>query len=97
MKKLLYSIVVFFLIGNLSAQSIEKQWVFNYIHSDQGTSLFEIDQRTDTFTLNNGAFEGYGGSNDQENVFMGYSTTIYEDAYIFAPNLHAMGLAPLVR
>ena len=57
MKKLLYSIVVFFLIGNLSAQSIEKQWVFNYIHSDQGTSLFEIDQRTDTFTLNNGAFE----------------------------------------
>ena len=57
MKKLLYSIVVFFLLGNLSAQSIEKQWVFNYIHSEQGTSLFEIDPSTDTFTLDNGAFE----------------------------------------
>ncbi len=57
MKKLLYSIVVFFLFGNLTAQTIEKQWVFNYIHSEQGTSLFEIDQSTDTFTLDNGAFE----------------------------------------
>jgi len=57
MKKLLYSIVVFFLFGNLTAQTIEKQWVFNYIHSEQGTSLFEIDQSTDTFTLENGAFE----------------------------------------
>ena len=57
MKKLLYSIVVFFLLGNLSAQTIEKKWVFNYIHSEQGTSLFEIDQSTDTFTLYNGAFE----------------------------------------
>ena len=44
-------------MGNLSAQTIEKKWVFNYIHSEQGTSLFEIDQSTDTFTLDNGAFE----------------------------------------
>ena len=57
MKKLLYSIVVFFLFGNLTAQTIEKQWVFNTIESEQGTSLFEIDQSTDTFTLDNGIFE----------------------------------------
>jgi len=57
MKKLLYSIVVFFLFGNLTAQTIEKQWVFNTIESEQGTSLFEIDQSKDTFTLDNGIFE----------------------------------------
>ena len=57
MKKLLCSIVVLFLMGNLSAQNIDKQWVFNYIHSQDGTSLFEIDETSDTFTLENGAFE----------------------------------------
>ena len=57
MKKLLCSIVVLFLMGNLSAQNIDKQWIFNYIHSEEGTSLFEIDETSDTFTLDNGAFE----------------------------------------
>ncbi|MBT7305546.1 MAG: Na+ dependent nucleoside transporter, partial [Bacteroidetes bacterium] len=57
MKKLLCSIVVLFLLGNLSAQNIDKQWIFNYIHSEEGTSLFEIDETSDTFTLDNGAFE----------------------------------------
>ena len=57
MKKLLCSIVVLFLLGNLSAQNIDKQWIFNHIHSKEGTSLFEIDETSDTFTLDNGAFE----------------------------------------
>ena len=57
MKKLLCSIVVLFLLGNLSAQNIDKQWIFNYIHSEEGTSLFEIDETSDTFKLENGAFE----------------------------------------
>jgi CNT family concentrative nucleoside transporter len=57
MKKLLCSIVVLFLMGNLSAQNIDKQWIFNYIHSEEGTSLYEIDETSDTFTLDNGAFE----------------------------------------
>ena len=57
MKKLLCSIVVLFLLGNLSAQNIDKQWIFNHIHSEEGTSLFEIDETSDTFTLDNGAFE----------------------------------------
>ena len=39
MKKLLCSIVVLFLLGNLSAQNIDKQWIFNYIHSEEGRKL----------------------------------------------------------
>ena len=57
MKKLLCSIVVLFLMGNLTAQSIENKWVFNDIQTQEGTSLFEINTSTDTFSLQEGMFE----------------------------------------
>ena len=57
MKKLLCSIVVLFLMGNLTAQSIENKWVFNDIQTQDGTSLFEINTSTDTFSLQEGMFE----------------------------------------
>jgi CNT family concentrative nucleoside transporter len=57
MKKLLCSIVVLFLMGNLTAQSIENRWVFNDIQTQEGTSLFEINTSTDIFSLQEGMFE----------------------------------------
>lgn len=57
MKKLLCSIGVLFFFGNMTAQSIEKQWNFSDITSQQGTSLFDINTNKDTFHLDNGAFE----------------------------------------
>ena len=57
MKKLLYSIVVLFFFGNITAQSIEKQWDFSNIKSQDGSSLFDINPETDTFTLEGGGFE----------------------------------------
>jgi CNT family concentrative nucleoside transporter len=57
MKKLLCTIVVLFLMGNLTAQSIENRWVFNDIQTQEGTSLFEINTSTDIFSLQEGMFE----------------------------------------
>ncbi|MFT4943049.1 MAG: hypothetical protein ACI8RH_000787, partial [Flavobacteriales bacterium] len=39
MKKFLYSIVILFFFGNITAQSIEKQWIFSDIQSQDGASL----------------------------------------------------------
>jgi CNT family concentrative nucleoside transporter len=57
MKKLLCVIGVLFFFGNIAAQSIEKQWSFSDVKSQDGTSLFDIDSSTDTFQLEGGAFE----------------------------------------
>ena len=57
MKKLLGIISVLFFFGNITAQSIEKQWTFSDITSQDGSALFNIDTNTDTFLLNKGTFE----------------------------------------
>ena len=57
MKKLLCIIGVLFFFGNVTAQSIEKQWTFSDITSQDGTTLFNIDANTDTFHLDKGTFE----------------------------------------
>ncbi|MFT6826227.1 MAG: CNT family concentrative nucleoside transporter [Patiriisocius sp.] len=57
MKKFLYSIVILFFFGNITAQSIEKQWIFSDIQSQDGASLVNINSDIDTFTLKGGGFE----------------------------------------
>ncbi|MFT4673143.1 MAG: CNT family concentrative nucleoside transporter [Saprospiraceae bacterium] len=57
MKKFLYSIVILFFFGNITAQSIEKQWIFSDIQSQDGASLVDINSDIDTFTLKGGGFE----------------------------------------
>lgn len=56
MRNLSIAFLFLFLSTFTSAQEIDKSWSFSSIKNQHKESLFEIDS-TDTFTLDNGAFE----------------------------------------
>ena len=56
MRNIILILAICISFGNIYAQSVEKEWQFNSIESQDGNSLFPINPENDVLTLDNGMF-----------------------------------------
>ncbi|MEM7086283.1 MAG: nucleoside transporter C-terminal domain-containing protein [Bacteroidota bacterium] len=56
MRNIILFLAICISFGSIYAQSVEKEWQFNSIESQDGNSLFPINAENDVFTLDKGMF-----------------------------------------
>jgi len=56
MRNIILFLAICISFGNIYAQSVEKEWQFYSVESQDGTSLFPINTENDVLTLDNGMF-----------------------------------------